>query len=126
MYQITDKIATHGIGQDSYPSTKAEEGYFEKTDYWLVDVRDILDEIQPVEVYKNKIDYAVSCLEKHKKIVICCGHGESRSNAIAMGVLMKHYHMDFSAAYQLVKQRVPICEIEPCHLQALKQVFLNR
>jgi protein-tyrosine phosphatase len=95
----------------------------DKTDFWIVDVRDILDESQPVEVYQQKIDYAVSQLEDHKKVVICCGAGQSRSPAIVIGVLMKKYNMDFYDAYNLVREKVPIAQIEPCHISKLKKLF---
>lgn len=106
-----------------YPQTVLQEGPLNNTDFWIVDVRDMLDESQPVEIYKQKIDYAISCLDRHKKIVICCGAGQSRSNAIAIGVLVKKYNMDFYDAYNLVTEKVPIAQIEPSHIKKLKKLF---
>jgi len=83
----------------------------------------MLDESQPAEIYKQKIDDAISTLAKHKKIVICCGAGQSRSPAIASGILMKHYNMDFYNAYNLVREKVPEALIEPCHISKLKKLF---
>ncbi len=123
MFKITDNLATHGLGQDMYPQTVLQEGPLNNTDFWIVDVRDMLDESQPVEIYKQKIDYAISCLDRHKKIVICCGAGQSRSNAIAIGVLVKKYNMDFYDAYNLVTEKVPIAQIEPSHIKKLKKLF---
>jgi predicted protein tyrosine phosphatase len=123
MFQIADKLATHGLGETTYPATRLAEGLLESTDFWIVDVRDMLDEPQDMQVYKDKIDYAISCLEKHRKIVICCGAGMSRSPAIAIGVLIKHYKMDFYDGYNLVHDNVPIAEIEPCHVSKLKKMF---
>ena len=123
MFQINDSIATHALGETTYPATKLQEGDLDSTDFWIVDVRDMLDEPQGIEVYENKIDYAISCLERHGKIVICCGAGESRSPAIAIGVLVKKFGMDFDDAYNLVHEKVSIAEIEPCHIKSLKKMF---
>jgi protein-tyrosine phosphatase len=125
MFKITESLATHGLGESMYPAKELQDGFFDTTDFWIVDVRDMLDESQPVDVYKQKIDYAIACLEKHKKVVICWGAGESRSNAIAVGVLMKRYCMDFHDAPCLVHEKVPVAEIEPCHLSKLKKLFSN-
>ncbi len=95
----------------------------DNTGFWIVDVRDMLDESQPVDAYKRKIDYALLCLDKHKKVVVCCGAGQSRSPAIAIGILMKRFNMDFYDAYNLVREKVPIAQIEPCHISKLKQLF---
>ncbi len=123
MFKITNAIATHGLGETNYPATALDGRMLDETDYWIVDVRDMLDESQPAEVYQKKIEYAISCLDKNKKIVICCGAGQSRSNAIAIGVLMKKYNMDFYDAYNLVREKVPIAQIEPCHISKLKKMF---
>jgi predicted protein tyrosine phosphatase len=123
LFKITDNLAIHGLGETTYPAAKLQEGQLADTDYWIVDVRDMLDESQSIEVYRQKIDYAISCIEKHKKIVICCGAGQSRSPAIAIGVLMKRYNMDFYDAYNLVREKVPMAQIEPCHISKLKKLF---
>lgn len=123
MYKITENIATHWLGETTYPATALDKGKLENADYWIVDVRDMLDEPQDIEIYRKKIDYAVSCLEEHKKIVVCCGAGMSRSPAIALGVLTQKYNMDFYGAYNLVHEKVPIAEIEPCHINKLKKLF---
>jgi predicted protein tyrosine phosphatase len=123
MFQITDSLATHGLGETTYPAARLEEGFLDNTGFWIVDVRDMLDESQPVDAYKRKIDYALLCLDKHKKVVVCCGAGQSRSPAIAIGILMKRFNMDFYDAYNLVREKVPIAQIEPCHINKLKQLF---
>jgi protein-tyrosine phosphatase len=123
MFKITDKIATHGLGESNYPATAFDDGWLKDTDFWIVDVRDILDESQPAEVYERTIQRAITALDKNEKIVICCGAGQSRSNAIAIGVLMKKYNMDFYDAYNLVREKVPIAQIEPCHISKLKRMF---
>lgn len=121
MFRITDNLATHGLGETTYPATTLQEGFLD--DFWIVDVRDMLDEWQPVDAYRKKIDYAIACLKEHRRIVICCGAGQSRSPAIAIAVLMKQHDMDFDSAYNLVKGQVPIADIEPCHISRLKELF---
>lgn len=123
MFKISDRLATHGLGETTYPANELQDGFLDGTNFWIVDVRDMLDESQPVDVYRKKIDYAISCLEKHERIVICCGAGQSRSPAIAIGVLMKRYNMDFYDAYNLVRERVPVAQIEPSHMVNLKRLF---
>jgi protein-tyrosine phosphatase len=104
--------------------SKLQEGpYLKGTDFYIVDVRDMLDEPQPLETYIYMISRAITTLNKHKKIVICCGAGQSRSNAIAIGVLMEKYKMNFYDAYSLIREKVPITLIEPCHLSALKEIY---
>lgn len=128
MYKITEELATHGLGEINYPMDKMElllqkheqelEGGFH-----ICDVRYLLDEPQPLQEYIYAIADACVLLNIHKKIVICCGAGQSRSNAIAIGVLMEKFKMDFYDAYNLVREKVPICMIEPCHLNALKRIY---
>ena len=127
MYKITDKIATHGLGETNYPMDEMQmmqdRGFLADTDFWVVDVRDMLDEPQPHNIYMSMISRAVSALNEHRKIVICCGAGQSRSPAIAIGVLMEKYKMDFYDAYDLIREKVPIAEIEPCHISAIKKIY---
>jgi predicted protein tyrosine phosphatase len=123
LFKITDSIAVHGLGESDYPAKALQEGFLDKSDSWIVDVRDIRDESQPAGAYRDKIDYAIECLNNHGRIVICCGAGQSRSPAIAIGVLMKKYDMDFYDAYNLVREKVPNAEIEPCHIEKLKRLF---
>jgi protein-tyrosine phosphatase len=123
MFQITNKIATHGLGESNYPETVLRDGLLEDTDFWIVDVRDMEDWSQPIEVYERSIQRAIAALDKNKRIVICCGAGQSRSNAIALGVLMKKYDMGFYDAYNLIMEKVPIAQIDPFHIAALKKLF---
>ena len=48
----------------------------------------------------------------------------SRSNAIALGVLIKHFHMDFFDAWKLIEQKVPICNIDLLHIIVLKRYLM--
>lgn len=36
---------------------------------------------------------------------------------------MKHNNMDFYDAYNLVREKVPVAQIEPGHIERLKKLF---
>jgi hypothetical protein len=55
MFRITDSLATHGLGDTTYPATMLKEVLLENTDSWMVDVRDMLDGPQDMQMYKDKI-----------------------------------------------------------------------
>ena len=71
----------------------------------------------------KKVDLAWELMQKHGRVVICCVAGISRSNAIALGVLVKYGGMDFYDAWTLVEDRVPIANINPSHISKLKRLF---
>jgi len=47
----------------------------------------------------------------------------NRSNAIALGVLVQYFRMDFFEALELIKSRVPICTIISANIVALTKLF---
>ena len=54
----------------------------------IVDVRDLVDrEGNSPEVVAAHLEQAIRALERGQRVVICCDMGESRSNAVAAGVL---------------------------------------
>ena len=50
-------------------------------------------------------------------------HGMNRSNAIALGVLVQYFKMDFFKALELIQSRVPICTIISTNIVALTKLF---
>jgi UDP-glucuronate decarboxylase len=73
----------------------------------IFDVRDLVDKSGNSLAYiGRKIDDGVEFLRKKKRIVVCCDYGMSRSNSIAVGIMMKFYDIDFSSAVNLLKQTV--------------------
>jgi hypothetical protein len=62
MFKISDNIATHGLGERTTTviGEDLEQGILKGTDFWIVDVRDMIDGNQPLELYQRKIDYAIS------------------------------------------------------------------
>ena len=65
----------------------------------------------------------ISYLEIDEKVVVCCSHGMNRSNAIALGVLVQYFKMDFFKALELIQSRVPICTIISTNIVALTKLF---
>jgi protein-tyrosine phosphatase len=124
---IENKLATEGINEFSLDELKdiyQDTGGITIIKWPVADVRDLYeDDSNSVEDYEKKIDLAWELLQKHGKVVICCVAGISRSNAIALGVLVKYFDMDFYDAWELVKERVPRANINPNHISKLKKLF---
>lgn len=127
LFRITDSLATHGLGglvsTGERSGIELVQGQLAETGFGVLDVRDMFDATQPVSTYDKKIDDAISVLERHGRVVVCCSAGQSRSNSIAIGVLIRKYGMDFYAAFELVREKVPVVLIAPCHIDALKELF---
>ena len=126
MYMIQDNLATHALGEETYQLSKErlQTGkVLEGTDFVILDCRDLKDEWNPPELYEKKLKEASSIIQKHGKIVVCCGAGQSRSPAIALGILAGYYGMDFYDAWSLVRTKVPIAQIEPAHFASLKDLL---
>lgn len=125
MYKINDQLATEGIGESVYPLARYNHcriGYIDG--FRIVDVR-VLNDYEG----NSQFDYLVnilrvtSWLENGENVVVCCGAGQSRSNAIALGALVKHFKMGFFDAWELIRENVPISRIDPSHIAALKKMF---
>jgi protein-tyrosine phosphatase len=126
MFKITENLATHGLGETTYPLAKDKlrtGQILEGTDFMILDCRDMRDEYNPPEVYEKKLWEAADIIETHGKVVIYCGAGQSRSPAIALGVLTGYYRMNFYDAHNMIRETVPIVQIEPSHITALKKMF---
>jgi len=79
---------------------------------WMVlSVRDLRDGLEnPLKICK-KIDYACAFLSLGAKIMIKCYAGISRSNSIAMGILVEYFNMEWLEALSLVLTNVPRAQI---------------
>ena len=124
---IENKLATEGIREFSYHELKDVDYQTVgiTNDRWPVaDVRDLYDDgSNSLEDYDKKIDLAWELIQKHGRVVICRVAGISRSNAIALGVLVKYFGMDFYDAWELIIKRVPRANINPDHISQLKKLF---
>jgi protein-tyrosine phosphatase len=128
MFKIVEnKLATEGIHEFTIYELNDVDHETEgiANIVWPVsDVRDLDDDdSNSLEDYEKKIDLAWELIEKQGRVVICCVAGISRSNAIALGVLVKYFDMDFYDAWELVRQRVPRANINPSHISKLKKLF---
>jgi len=125
MYKILENLATDGLGEPTELSSyiDCEIGLID--DFRIIDVR-VLPEVDApssLSEYKLNIVRVTSYLELDEKVVVCCSHGMNRSNAIALGVLVKYFKMDFFKALELIKSRVPICTILSANIIALRKVL---
>ena len=124
MYKILENLATDGLGQPSELSAyvNCEIGFID--DYRIIDVR-VLPEFDTPSTFEYKLNImrVASYLELGEKVVICCSHGMNRSNAIALGVLVQYFKMDFFEAWELIQSRVPVCTIISTNIVALKKLF---
>ena len=116
-FQGDIRLATYGLGIWQYNKDKIGE-------FKILDVRKLRDDdSNSLEDYKRLIDEGCQMLDKHRKVVIGCLAGISRSNAIAMGILMQKYGLSFEEAFDVVSDRIKNCLIEPSHLEALKALY---
>ena len=124
MYKILENLATDGLGEPSELSSyvDCETGLID--DFRIIDVRVLpeFDTPSPSE-YKLNIMRVISYLGIDEKVVVCCSHGMNRSNAIAVGVLVQYFKMDFFKALELVQSRVPVCTIISTNIVALTKLF---
>ena len=120
MYEIKDCLATHAVGIDELP-LKMKLG----DKYWVpIDVRGLADDgSNPLIAYAWHTFMVYQNLYDKENVVICCTAGESRSNAIAVAVLMTYFGMEYYDAVELVREKVPICQIDPSHLAAIRRLF---
>jgi hypothetical protein len=124
MYKILENLATDGLGQPSELSAyvNCEIGFIDG--YRIIDVRVLREFDTPSSFeYKLNIMRVASYLELGEKVVICCSHGMNRSNAIALGVLIQYFKMDFFKAWELIQTRVPVCTIISTNIVALTKLF---
>ena len=131
---IPDVLATWGAGDEGWNYMKHQYDLIQQKelevggDKWpVVDCRDMIDGSgNPLWMYEKKISSAISKIEQHGKVIICCIAGISRSNSIALGVLIKKYKMDYIDAYGEIRDKVPFADIDQAHLNALKKLFPSR
>lgn len=72
-------------------------------DVYRLDVRELLDREgnSPVLVHKV-VEEGIRQLKEGRKVVVCCEHGMSRSNAIAAGILAAHEDIPLEVAIRRV------------------------
>ncbi len=68
------------------------------------------------EEYLLNIVRVTSWLQCDEKVVICSSAATSRAPAIAIGVLVKYFKIDFDTAMDLIKNKVPTAHICKTHI----------
>jgi nucleoside-diphosphate-sugar epimerase len=92
IHWITENLGTSSWGQ----VTPAQ-------DIHLIDVRDLVDKAgNTPKAIKVIIYEALKWLQQNEKVVICCDYGISRSNAIAVGILLIKDNIAFDDATRRV------------------------
>lgn len=99
--------------------------WWSKHDWWtIVDCRILLDDdFNPIDKYKKLIADGIKFLKQGKPVVCCCSAGQSRSNSIALGILIEFFNMDFYDAWELLREKNPFCNIAMEHLGAIKNIY---
>lgn len=129
---IPGVLATWGAGDIGWDDKRKSYRFLKRNwngEVWhVVDLRnDMIDGSgNPLWLYKRKINEAVSCISKYGRVMICCLAGISRSNSIAVGVLMERYNMDYIDAIGEVKDKVNYAMMDNAHLNALKGLYPSK
>jgi hypothetical protein len=125
MYKILENLATHGLGEPGELKNyiDCQIGFID--DFRIIDVRILPEFTAPSSLSELKLNLirVTSYLELGDKVAICCSRGMNRSNALALGVLVQHFKMDFFKAWDLIQTRVPICNIISANIVALTKLF---
>ena len=123
MYKILDNLATHGVGEPGILKgySECKQGLIDN--FRIIDVRTLVDGLNPLFDYELNIMRVISYLEVDEKVVICCRLGISISNAIALGVLVHHFKINFNRALELIISKVPICNILTPHILAVQKLL---
>ena len=90
----------------------------------LVDVRDIADGKNKPEEYKRLVRHLKSILMLRKmgyRVIIRCHAGISRSNGIAIGVLMIQNNMIYEDARKIIEKFVPQANPQPDFMDDIKK-----
>jgi hypothetical protein len=122
MYIINEILAI-----DAIPQTKEHMRYIDAVvgnieDFHIIDVRMLKDSNSNRDVeYLLNIVRVTSWLQCNEKVVICSRLARSRSPAIAVGVLIKYFKLDFFSAWEQVRKKVPFANID-YHIMSIKRI----
>jgi len=115
MYWITKNLATSSMS----------EFMLRKRNVVAVDVRDLIDgEGNDFEVFLGKVEEVENLINVNQRICVCCESGISRSNAVALAYLVRS-GMDFDKAYSLIREKVPVVQIDMALLDLAKKMKIH-
>lgn len=93
----------------------------QEPDINIIDVRDLVDKAgNRIDAVKQKINEGCDSLRAGRKTVVCCDYGISRSNAVAVGILILYETISFESAVRRVLQATGEREIKVEPLQAVR------
>jgi len=116
MYWITKNLAT---------SSMSEFMLRKRKNVVAVDVRDLIDgEGNDFEVFLGKVEEVENLINTNQKVCVCCESGISRSNAVALAYLVRS-GMEFDEAYDLIKEKVPVVQIDMALLDLAKKMKIH-
>lgn len=111
---------THRLGTCSYYDESLRG---ESRGPIVVDVRELADkEGNDERVLKRKIGSALEAIREGKSVVVCCDRGVSRSNAVALGILMSS-GMSYEEASLLLQQKLGAMDINLGLLREVRALF---
>ncbi len=141
MYEIIEgKLATTSMPEngplDPYegwgPNNKTTDKHMINGKVWIIiDARIISEQGEKHHnryplLHNYLLANACQTLQNGNCCLIICDRGESRSNSIALAVLVEYYGIRFHDAWSLIKEKVPICQINPSHIEFLKRKYRIR
>ncbi len=113
---ITEKIGTGAFSK--------VKDYNKSTNITLIDVRSLVDKAgNNIYQLQQHIRNALKALKKGNKVVICCDHGISRSNAIASAILSRWESLPLSEALQHVLEATNGAEIHIDVITSIQQAL---
>ena len=122
MYRINDTLAV-----DVIPQTKEDMRYVDAVvgnidGFCIVDIRMLKNSQSNSDgEYLLNIVRVTSWLQCNNKVVICSNAARSRSPAIAIGVLVKYFKLDFYNAWEQVRKKVANANID-YHIMSIKNI----
>jgi hypothetical protein len=124
MHIVNDVLAV-----DSILQTKPDMRYIDAVvgninEFNIIDIRMLNDsKPNPIQDYVLNIIRVTSWLECGNKVVVCSSTARSRGPAIALGVLVKYFKVNFYEALETIRFKVPDANIDALHILSLKKLF---
>lgn len=138
MYEIIEgKLATTSVPENGPlnpyegwgPNDKTTHNHIINGDLWtIVDARIISEQGEEQHnryplLHNYLVANAYRILQNGNRCLIICDTGASRSNSIALNVLIEYFGFNFYDAWELIEEKVPICQIGQPHIAFLKRKF---
>lgn len=76
-----------------------------------------------VNFLKNAMAHYEICTQRTQKLVLQCQAGLSRSNAMAVAILVGHCSFDFEDAVEYIREKVPRAQMDNTLLNCLRQIL---